>query len=321
LLCTSGGTGTPHSERAPASSNGQVRRAVVLVGLKFGIRISQLHAIAEALERNGFNTRRSLSDLTDVFAEALQIPVCFAAALREDSQVSPAWKKTGPIPHPPRGVEESVLGPSCGVNGVRLCIHSNYASYDGDGKLNDRRPYNFLSDLGGFPTPLRSYPPKHVSSPRRVSRPASPSEPRALETHIMRQESARSSRKQENHETVISSFRREHTPDAWKESTFYHPPQKWSMSGDGERPLEGTALPRAQMELTKEIAMQPPSPRRRASSRSASPSSRSSHRGVKRAVACQPVAVTLQGTPPSAMMFPFSNLAPPPPLSSPMVVP
>lgn len=227
--------GTPGASSRKSGID-QVDRAVVLVGLKLGMRVSQLHELAAVLVQNGFSTRRSLEDLTDYFAEALGLPLKLAAALRDDAVGPPAWQKAGRVPTPPKAPEAYVFGQSVGPGGARIPKHIRVGILSFESALpEDMRPPRSLAEWmhpnNGFPSGLRDYLP--TSPPRATSpasarkgtgsplrRPASPAEPRAHHCHLQRQASARQQRHEALHELHVSHARRE-SHDAYRASSFH----------------------------------------------------------------------------------------------------
>lgn len=173
--------------------------------MRLSMRTSQLCAISEVLEEHGFNTCESLKNLTDDVAHALRVPRDLAAALRDQIACSSLWTADGQRawtkaeasilqPEPEAASSSSVHVHVAGLTGTASASSLGYPTYearvDGDALWHEV--------LAGFPGQVRDYLPKAPVSPSgsSVRRPASPSEPRALEMHLLRQQSARDLRRQ-----------------------------------------------------------------------------------------------------------------------------
>lgn len=140
------------SSAASSSDETRLKVAVMRIGVKWNVRVSELHGVAERLEASGFTTAASLRGLTDEIAEELEVPATLAAGLRAESAMPPSWMKFGRVP-PPRPSPALELDEDVGPN---LCQEGQrgFASYE-----TTVEGRSWVPAHGGFPTQLRSYSP------------------------------------------------------------------------------------------------------------------------------------------------------------------
>jgi len=245
--------------RSPSAMRSQTSRAYLeQLGMRLGMKPTQIRGVTKVLEDQGFYTRFSLQSLTLEMAHKMQMPQELATALLDDCE---AGLQQSPRDGLPRRGGSPGHSPPCSPTKGRLqgqgqggfpCAET--PRRDGDA--------GFFDVFAGFPGRLRDYCPEgqrcpsksaprsparspSKSSPRSPSRsPSSLAAQRAFSTHVVRQDTGREWRQQDTSEQ----------PGSPRSSCAVMSTQPRGCS------LIGAASPKRCAEMTAEVAPTVPDP-------------------------------------------------------------